>query len=64
MSEESKNELSVLISYKAKLIKWGIIAVMLIIAILAIFFKGRSSATEKYEDIVAELKQQVTDLKQ
>lgn len=64
MSEESKNELSVLNRYKAKLIKWGIIAVMLIIAILAIFFKGRSSATEKYEDIVAELKQQVTDLKQ
>lgn len=53
-----------LLGYKAKLIKWGIIAVVLIVAILAIFFKGRSSATEKYEDLVAELRQQVATLEQ
>lgn len=64
MSEESKNEFSILIRYKAKLIKWGIIAVLLVVAILAIFFKGRSSATEKYEDIVADLIQQVAVLEQ
>lgn len=64
MDNEHKNELSVLVRYKAKMIKWGIIAVVLIVTILAIFFKGRSSATQKYEDIVADLKQQVADLEQ
>ena len=64
MNNESRNELSVLIRYKAKLIKWGIIAVVLIVMLLAIFFKGRSSATQKYEDMVAELKQQVAVLEQ
>lgn len=44
MDNEYKNELSVLVRYKAKMIKWGIIVVVLIVAILAIFFKGRSSA--------------------
>ena len=64
MDNEHKNELSVLVRYKAKMIKWGIIAVVVIVAILAIFFKGHSSATQKYEDIVADLKQQVADLQQ
>ncbi len=64
MDNEHKNELSVLVRYKATMIKWGILATVLIVAVLAIFFKGRSSATEKYEAIVADLQQQVSDLEQ
>ena len=64
MDNEQKHELGVLVRYKAKMIKWGILAVMLIVTVLAIFFKGRSGATQKYEDIVADLKQQVADLQQ
>lgn len=55
MDNEQKNELSVLVRYKAKLIKWGIIAVLLLAVILVVFFKGRSSATEKYKAYIAEL---------
>lgn len=62
MDNEQKNELGVLVRYKAKIIKWGIFALVLIAVLLAIFFKGHSSATEKYEDIVDDLKQQVADL--
>lgn len=62
MDNEQKNELSVLIRYKTKLIKWGVIAVVLIVAILAIFLKGYSSAKEKYEARVAELEQQIAEL--
>ncbi|MBR4027923.1 MAG: hypothetical protein IKJ01_10355 [Lachnospiraceae bacterium] len=64
MNNEQKKELSVFVRHKAKLIKCGIIVLMLIVTILASFFKGTSSATEKYENIVAELKQQVADLEQ
>ncbi len=64
MDNGQKKELSVLIGYKAKLIKWGAITVVMIVAILASFFKGSSNASEKYEDVVADLKQQVTDLEQ
>ena len=46
MNNEQKNELSVFIRYKAKLIIWGIIAIVLIVAIPVIFFRGRSSATQ------------------
>lgn len=62
MDNEHKNELSVLVRYKAKMIKWGISLVVLIVVILAIFFKGYSNATKKYEDIVADLKQQIEEL--
>lgn len=62
MDSEQKNELSVLVKYKAKMIKWGIIAVVLIVALLAVFFKGRSSATKKYENIVKELEAEVDRL--
>ena len=55
MGKEQKNSLSLLIEYKAKLIKWGIVAVIIIAASLAIFFKGQSRAEKKYEDLVAEL---------
>ena len=62
MSNEPKNELSVLVRYKAKMIKWGIIAVVLIVAIVAIFFKGYSSATKKYEETIKELEAEVDRL--
>lgn len=61
MDNEHKKELSVLIKYKVKMIKWGIVAVVLIVAVLAIFFKGRSSAAQKYENIIADLEQQIAD---
>jgi len=63
MDNEKKNELNVLVRYKAKMIKWGIIAVVLIVAILLIFFEGRRNATENYENIVDDLRQQVATLK-
>ena len=62
MNDAQKNELNVFVKYKTRLIKWGILTILLIAAILAVFFKGHSSATKKYEDIVADLQQQVTDL--
>ena len=57
-----KNELSVLVRYKAKMIKWGIIAILFIVAILAVYFKGRSSATEKNEAIIKKLEAEVDRL--
>lgn len=64
MDNEQKNELSVLIRDKVKMIKRGIIAVVLIliVAFLAVFFKGRSSATEKYENKIKELEAEVDRL--
>lgn len=62
MDNEHKNELSVLLRYKAKLIKRGIIAVVLIVALLAIFFKGYSNATKQYEDVIKELEAEVDRL--
>ena len=62
MSNEPKNELSVLVRSKQKMIKWGIIAVVLIVAVLAILFKGYSNATNKYEDIIKELEAEVDRL--
>ena len=46
------------------MIKRGIIAVVLIliVAFLAVFFKGRSSATEKYENKIKELEAEVDRL--
>lgn len=60
-----KNELSILLlsaftKHKKSLLKLGFLLVILLI----IFFTGRSSASEKYEDTVADLKQQVSDLEQ
>lgn len=62
MDNQEKNELSVLERFKKKLIKWGIIVLVFVTIVLAIFFKGYSDASKKYEDIVATLKQQVADL--
>ncbi len=62
MSNEQKNELSMLIRYKAKLIKWGIIAAILIAVGLVIFFKGYSNASKKYKDTIKELEAEVDRL--
>ena len=64
MDNEQKNELNLFVKYKTRVIKWGILAVILIALILAVFFKGHSSATKKYEELVAELRQQVIDSEQ
>lgn len=62
MDNEQKNELNLFVKYKTRVIKWGILAVILIAVILAVFFKGRSNATQEYEAIVTDLRQQVTAL--
>lgn len=59
---EQKNELGVLIKYKSKMIKWGILAVLLIVALVIVFLKGYSNATEKYENIVKEMQSQIDEL--
>lgn len=63
MENENKNksELSVLLKYKATMIKWSIIALVIIVALVAIFFKGYSNAKDKYEVIVAELRDQLEE---
>lgn len=62
MNNEQKNEIEVHGRYKVKLIKWGIVVVVLIVALLAIFFKGYSSATKKYEDVIKKLEAEVERL--
>lgn len=62
MEKEQKNEIIVLNRYKRKLIKLAIIAVMIIVVLLTIFFKGYSNVTEKYEIIVKELQDKIDNL--
>ena len=62
MMNEQKNELGVLIKYKSKMIKWGILAVLLIVALVIVFLKGYSNATEKYENVVKEMQSQIDEL--
>lgn len=62
MNNEAKNELGTLIKYKAKIIKLGIFAIVIILAFLAIFLKGYSSATKKYQDVIKKLEEEVDKL--
>lgn len=62
MDNEQKNEFNVFIKYKIKLIKLAIVAAVIIVTLLIIFFKGYLSATKKYEDIVVDLKKQIEEL--
>lgn len=62
MDNEQKNEVIVLNKYKRKLIKLAIIAGVMIVVLLIIFFKGYSNATEKYEIIVKELQDKIDNL--
>ena len=62
MDNEQINEIIVLNRYKRKLIKFAIIAVVMIVVLLTIFFKGYSNATEKYEAIVKELQDKIDNL--
>ena len=59
MDNEQKNDLRVLGGIKAKMIKWGIGAIVVMIALVIIFITGYSNATKKYEDIIADLSQEV-----
>ena len=62
MDNEQKNDLRVLGGIKAKMIKWGIGAIVVMIALVIIFITGYSNATKKYEDIIADLSQEVDGL--
>lgn len=62
MTKEKGNELSLLIRSRSKLIKIAIIVVVLLILVLAIFFKGYTNATEKYENTITELEEEVKKL--
>ena len=62
MDNEQKNDLRVLGGIKAKMIKWGIGAIVVIIALVIIFITGYSNATKKYEDTIADLSQEVDGL--
>lgn len=59
MDNEQKNEIIVLNKDKRKLIKLAIIAVLMIVVFMTIFFKGYSNATGKYEIIVKELQDKI-----
>lgn len=60
MYNEQKNELSVL--FKRKVTKMIIIAVIILIPVLVIFFKGYSNATAKYEKIIVDLQAEIDRL--
>lgn len=62
MNNEQKNELSVLVKYKSRLITIAIIAIVLLAIILGIFLKGYISAKEKYETVISELEAEVDRL--
>ena len=64
MSSEPKNKLSVSVWYKSRMLKWGIIAIIGGMTIAGIFFQGYSNGTKKYQDLVAELRQQISDMEQ
>ena len=55
MSNEKKNELSLFVRYKSKLIGSAIVVVVLVAIVLGIFLKGYASAKEKYETVISEL---------
>jgi len=54
MDNEQKNEIIVLKKYKRKLVKVGIIAVLIVVVLSTIFFKGYLNAKGKYEIIIKE----------
>lgn len=62
MTSKEENKVNAFIQHKAKFIKWGIIAVMLGAAVLAVFFKGYSNASKKYEDEIIRLEEEVARL--
>lgn len=62
MNNEQKNELNVFMKHKSKMIKIIIIIITMLAVLLAIFFKGYSSATKKYEDTIKELEEEVSRL--
>lgn len=66
MENETKMDLGALLKYKRKLIKYGIIAVVVLAMVLVVFFKGYSNAAkkteQKYADIIAELEAEVQKL--
>ena len=64
MSSEPKNKLSVSVWYKSRMLKWGILVIIGGMTIAGIFFQGYSNGTKKYQDLVAELRQQISEMEQ
>jgi len=62
MDSEERSLLSVVTKYKKGLIKIAVMAVAVIAIFLVIFFRGYSSASNKYEDIVLKYKAEVDKL--
>ncbi len=58
-----EKEKNLLMKYRGKLIKWGIIVVVLVAVVFMTFLGGYKKATEKHKETEAELKQQVSELK-
>jgi len=62
MSDVQKNELSVPVKKEPKRMKRGVIAIVLIVALVALFFIGFSSAARRYEATIKELEAEVARL--
>lgn len=58
MENEKRKKVSVLVKLKSTLIKGGIVVTILLVTVLAVYFKGRSSAEEKYVDIIKKLEEE------
>lgn len=62
MDSEKSKEIIGLKNYKRKVIKLSIIAGVMIVVLLTIFFKGYSNASEKYENTVKEMQDKIDEL--
>lgn len=62
MKNEDKNEISLITKYRSTFIKITIIVVILLCVIGGLFWKGYTSAEEKYESIIAELEAEIKRL--
>ena len=62
MKDSTEFELYLPVNVKSKLIVTAMLLAVMIVAVLAIFFKGYANASKKYEDRIRELEQEVDRL--
>lgn len=62
MNNHANTQTAIPVKRKTAIIKWIIIAAVLIAILLVIFFKGYSTATKKYEELITELETEVDRL--